>query len=73
LYTGEALQALAELVRVGDLNLDDAVTAGDFSTWAQYWRETECLGSCQCDRADFNRDREVNYQDLSILAGKWME
>ena len=73
LYTGEALQAVAELVPVGDLNLDGKVNPVDFSAWAGYWQETGCLDRCRCGRADFNRDREVNYQDLSILAGKWMK
>ncbi len=73
LYTGEALQAVVELVRVGDLNLDGKVNAVDFSTWAQYWRETGGLGDCRCSRADFSRDGPVNYQDFAILAGTWME
>ncbi len=73
LYTGEALQAVAEFVPAGDLNLDGKVNAVDFSAWAGYWRETGCLDYCRCGRADFNRDREVNYQDLRILATRWME
>ncbi len=73
LYTGEALQAVVQFVRAGDLNLDGEVNAVDFSTWAQYWRETGCLGDCRCSRADFNRDGQVNDQDLVILAGTWME
>lgn len=73
LYTAEALQALAELVRAEDLNLDGHIDAADFSAWAQYWGETGCLDRCRCGRVDFNRDGQVNYQDLSILAGRWME
>jgi len=73
LYTGEALQALAELVPIGDFNLDGKVNPVDFSTWARYWRETGCLDRCRCGRADFNRDGQVDYQDLSILAGEWMQ
>ena len=73
LYTGEALQALAELVPIGDFNLDGKVNPVDFSTWARYWRETGCLDRCRCGRADFNRDGQVDYQDLSILVKNWME
>jgi hypothetical protein len=73
LYTGEALQAAAELVPVGDLNLDGKVNNVDFSAWARYWRETGCLDYCRCSRADLSQNSEVDYQDLSILAGKWMK
>lgn len=73
LYTGEALQALAELVHRGDLNLDGKVNIVDFAAWAPYWRERGCLVSCPCDRGDLSRDKQVNYEDLSILVRKWME
>jgi len=56
----------------GDLDLDNDVDFVDFSFFAAYWQETNC-GPCNCNRADFTRDGNVDANDLREISDNWLE
>ena len=72
-YAAETLQALAELVYPGDIDLDGRVDAADFTIWAGRWRQSGCPDACRCSRADLDQNGRVDYQDLTRLADDWLD
>ncbi|MHC4518741.1 MAG: hypothetical protein ACYTAS_09155 [Planctomycetota bacterium] len=72
-YAGEVLRALAELTRVGNLDLRSVVNGGDFALWAGHWREGDCADCCGCGRADLDRNGRVGAGDLAVLANNWLD
>ncbi|MHC4739833.1 MAG: FG-GAP repeat protein [Planctomycetota bacterium] len=59
-------------MNAGDLDLDNDVDFYDFCVLAEYWLETEC-GLCECDRADFTGDGQLDNYDLEVFANNWLK
>jgi hypothetical protein len=72
-YTAEVLRALCQLRQIGDIDLDDVVDCVDFSGLADRWKESACSQCCSCGGADLDRDGQVDFQDLMLLAEGWLE
>lgn len=57
-----------------DLTGDDWVDSSDFAVFAGYWRRDDCNAQNDwCEGADFEpTDGDVDYNDLSFLADRWL-
>ena len=57
-----------------DLNYDGIVNMVDFAKFALGWLNTACDESNYwCEEADAEPDGDVDWDDLAILAGEWLE
>lgn len=72
-YSGHVLQALAQVVSRADVDLSGCVDNVDFSLWAKRWRGPGYSNGCVASRCDFNRDGNVQYEDLALMAREWLE
>ena len=64
------LPGLAEAVQF-DLIKDGRIDWADLSGFAEKWLDTGCLADYFCDGADFDYSDKVDFNDFTLLAGKW--
>lgn len=71
-YAGEVLLALDAAVIPGDASLDGDVDMDDFTRIARHWRSSVTRSSCDRRLADWTGDDIVGFEDLVVLADRWL-
>jgi len=56
-----------------DFNSDTIIDFADFTVFASYWRQNNCIDPGWCMGADLNTDGDVNVYDLLLFAEFWLE
>jgi hypothetical protein len=51
---------------------DGTVNFEDFALFADHWLEVDCNDSNHCDGADLDDSNDVDWPDVSELAGYWL-
>jgi hypothetical protein len=72
-YSGEVLQAVAQVVSRADLDLSGRTDNADFALWAKSWRGPGFGHGCVNSRCDFDRDGRVQHRDLMVMAREWLQ
>jgi hypothetical protein len=57
----------------GDFDRNKCVNRKDLAVLTTYWLSTGCSNLNWCGETDLNRDTDVNLEDYSILAGRWLQ
>jgi len=51
----------------------DGVNFKDYIIFSDYWMKTDCGDVNDCDGTDFDFSGNVDYKDLKVLLGQWLE
>ena len=57
----------------GDIDMDGFVNYKDFVQLGKNWLDSDCSDPIPCGRADIDGDNDMDIEDLSNLAGDWLQ
>ncbi len=60
-------------VRTRDFDNNTIANFSDYAILASYWQENDCSDPDFCQGTDLNTDGCVDYNDLMLFAGYWLE
>ena len=71
---GTAYPALIwQFKNIGDFACPDKVNFEDIDYFSDYWLQTNCQATNNCNGTDFNFSGSVNFTDFAIFANHWLE
>jgi hypothetical protein len=64
---------IRQFKQAGDFECPDTVNFEDLAYFTDYWLETNCQTSDNCNGTDFDFTGNVNLADFAVFADRWLE